>query len=452
MSIDLKVFTQKLFRAAEEAGFLEYEVYYVSGTTETYRVFDGEIAEFKRAGADGLSFRGLYEGKMGYAFTERIADDVIPFLIENAKQNAQIIESADAEVLYAGDEEYPTVSGYNEALDNVSSAEMAEAALAMEKAAFAADARVTGLSYCVLNRGDGSLYIANSKGLDLSHESNYLLAYLMPNVEANGTVQTGLDGYIGNKWEDFDAAALAKAAVARAVSKLGAVAVKSGAYDVVLHREAMKDLLETFSGVFSAESVQKGFSLLKDKLHTKIASEAITIRDDALLPDELGSVPFDSEGVASRNKAVVENGVLQTYLHNLKTAAKDGVASTGNGFKSSYQSSVGIQPTNFYIAPSDISYETLLNRMGDGLLITELEGLHSGANEISGDFSLSAKGYKVQNGQAASAVEQITIAGNFFALLKDIEVVGSDLCFRMPGDGNIGAPSVLVRGMSVSGE
>jgi len=450
--IDLKAFKQKLFQAAQAAGFTEYEIYYAAGTTETYRVFGGEIAEFKSAGADGLSFRGVYEGKMGYASTERIADDVIPFLIENAKQNAQIIESEDAEVLYAGDAVYPEVCTYNDALKTVPSAEMAASALEMEKAAFAADSRVTGVNYCVLSRGDGAVYIANSKGLDVSHEDNYAMAYVVPQLEADGAVQTGFEVFVGNEWGGYDAAAVAKEAVARAAAKVGASPVPSGEYGVVMHREAMLDLLDTFSGVFSAENVQKGFSLLKDKLHTPIASDAVTIRDDALLKDALGSTPFDSEGVAARNKVVVEKGVLQTYLHNLKTAAKDGVASTGNGFKASYQASVGIQPTNFYIEPSDMPYEMLLSELGNGLLITELEGLHSGANEISGDFSLSAKGFVVADGKVAKPVEQIVVAGNFFTLLKDIVAVGNDLRFGMPGGGNMGSPSVLVRKLNVSGE
>jgi len=451
MSTDLKAFTEKLFQAAQAAGFSEYEVYYAAGTTQTYRVFDGEMAEYKSAGSDGLSFRGLYDGKMGYASTERIADDVILFLVENAKQNAEIIESEDLEVLYAGGEAYPEVHTYNHALAEVASADKAKAALAMEKAAFAADARITGVSHCLVTNGEGAVYIANSKGLALSHNSNYCMAYVVPKAEANGEIQTGFALYAGNKWEDYNPETVATEAASRALAKLGAGPVKSGAYDVVIHHEAVLDLLDSFAGVFSAENVQKGFSLLAGKLGEAVASEAVTIRDDALLPNALGSVPFDSEGVAAQNKVVVERGILKTYLHNLKTAAKDGVASTGNGFKASYRSSVGVEPTNFYIEPSQMPYEALLALLPDGLLVTELEGLHAGTNEISGDFSLSAKGFVIANGQTTAPVEQITIAGNFFTLLKEIEAVGGDFRFGMPGGGNMGAPSVLVRGLSISG-
>jgi len=451
MSVNLQGFADKLFSAAKAAGFTEYEIYYAAGTTETYRVYGGEIAEYKSAGADGLSFRGMYGGKMGYASSEHIAEDVIPFLINSAKQNAEIIDSEDAEVLYAGDAVYPAVCTYNEALDAVSSETKAKAALEMEHVALQTDARVKGVSYCLLTNGEGSVYIANSKGLQLSHNGNYAMAYVVPNVEENGVVQTGFEIFAGNEWKDFHPAEIAERAVARAVSKLNAATVKSGTYDILFHQEAMVDLLDTFAGVFSADNVQKGFSLLAGKLGEAVASEAVTIRDDALLENALGSAPFDSEGVAAKNKVVVERGVLKTYLHNTKTAAKDGIPSTGNGFKASFRAAVGIQPTNFYIVPSETPYEALVERLGNGLVIVELEGLHAGANEISGDFSLSAKGFRIENGAVGGAVEQITIAGNFFAVLKQIEAVGIDFRFGMPGGGNIGAPSAIVRGMSVSG-
>jgi len=452
MSIDLTAFTEALFQAAQAEGFTDYELYHASGTTDTYRVYDGEIIEYKSAGADGVSFRGLYNGKMGYASSERIAKDVIPFLIESAKQNAEIIDSADAETLYAGDAAYPEVNTYNPALTSVSSSDKAEAALALERVALQTDARITGTSYCLLTGGESAVTIANSKGLHLSARSNHTVAYVSPKAEEKGEVQTGFAFYAGNDWNGFNPAAIAETAAASAISRLGAQSVASGAYDLLIHHEAMIDLLDAFSGVFSADSVQKGFSLLAGKLNETVASKAVTLRDDALLDNELGSSAFDSEGVAGQNKVVIEKGVLKTYLHNTKTAAKDGIKSTGNGFKASFRASVGIEPTNFYIVPSETAYADMVKRLQNGLVMTELAGLHAGANEISGDFSLSAKGYKVENGTVGGAVEQITIAGNFLTLLKEIEAVGADFRFGLSGAGNIGAPSVLVRGISVSGK
>jgi PmbA protein len=209
----------------------------------------------------------------------------------------------------------------------------------------------------------------------------------------------------------------------------------------------MGELLGTFVKAFSAEEAQKGFSLLKGRIGDKIAAGVVSIRDDPLLDGLPGSAAFDGEGVAARNKAVVENGVFRTFLHNRKTAKKDGLESTGNGFKPSYKTAVGIAPSNFYIAAGTGSREELIAVLGDGLVITSLEGLHSGANAVSGDFSLSAEGFLVEGGRIARPVEQITVAGNFFSLLKDIDALAGDLEFK----GSVSSPSVLVRELFVAG-
>ncbi|MBQ9720118.1 MAG: TldD/PmbA family protein, partial [Oscillospiraceae bacterium] len=164
------------------------------------------------------------------------------------------------------------------------------------------------------------------------------------------------------------------------------------------------------------------------------------------------STPFDGEGVATRPKAVIEGGRLNTLLHNLKTAHKQGVETTANASRPGYAAPVGVAPTNFYFKPTADSLEDMLKKLGDGLLITDLQGMHAGANPITGDFSLAAKGFRVRGGERAEAVAQITIAGNFYELLKAVEAVGGDLDFLAPGASCFGSPSLLISQLSVAGE
>ena len=164
------------------------------------------------------------------------------------------------------------------------------------------------------------------------------------------------------------------------------------------------------------------------------------------------SAAFDGEGVATRTKDVIEKGRLVTFLHNLKTAKKDGVEPTGNASRASFKSPVGISPTNFFIQPGEKSYDQLVADLSDGIIIIDVQGLHSGANPVSGDFSLGAYGYLVEKGKVVRPVDQITIAGNFFKLLAAVEEVGSDLQFGTPGPrGHIGSPSLLISSLSVAG-
>ena len=208
----------------------------------------------------------------------------------------------------------------------------------------------------------------------------------------------------------------------------------------------MQSLLQTFCGIFSAENAQQKLSLLSGREGETIASPLITIMDDPLLPGGLATSAFDGEGSASRTKAVVEQGVLKTLLHNRRTAAKQGVETTGNARRAGR---MDVAPTNFYIVPGSRSLDQLLQDMEDGLLITDVSGLHAGANPVSGDFSLLSNGFVIRGGKQAEPVERVTVAGNFYQLLKAVRAVGSDLEF--PGS-SVGSPSLDVGTLPVSGK
>ena len=142
----------------------------------------------------------------------------------------------------------------------------------------------------------------------------------------------------------------------------------------------------------------------------------------------------------------MERGVLKTLLHNLKTAKKAGVASTGNAVQG------GVMPTNFFLAPGPDGFERLVTKLGDGLIITDISGLHAGLNPISGEFSLLASGMLVKDGQAVRPVEQITVGGSFLSLMRGIEAVGCVVRFGLPGGSCFGSPSVLAGTLTVSGK
>ena len=128
------------------------------------------------------------------------------------------------------------------------------------------------------------------------------------------------------------------------------------------------------------------------------------------------------------------------------------MATTANASRPGYAAAVGVAPTNFYFEPSDASFDAMLERLGDGLLITELQGMHAGANAITCAFSLAAKGFAVKGGRLAEAVIQITVAGNFYELLMGIEAVGGDLDFHAPCASCFGSPSLLIKALSVAGK
>lgn len=247
----------------------------------------------------------------------------------------------------------------------------------LEKEAFAADERVSMVNWAAMGYREGETYIANTLGLEQSFSQNGAYGLVSAVVREDEQVKTGSRMRFSNDWSKFNAHQLADDAVAEAVSLLNAETVKSGEYRVLLRYDVVRTFLSTFASVFSAEAVQKGLSLLAGRLGEQIAGPPhVTLVDDPpLLENGAASSPFDAEGgVPTRTKNVLEAGQLKTYLHNLKTAQKDGVQSTGNAARASFKSPVGISPSNFYIKPGDADYQELITELGDGLIIISVQG------------------------------------------------------------------------------
>ena len=442
-------FIHALLDAAKKAGIEAAEIYLASGDSFRAMCQQGQINNYTVNTTKGLSLRGLYQGKMGYAATEAFDDEAIAQLVSGVIESAQLTEDEDVQEIYHGDEKYPEVNTYNPALDQVDEKRKLQFVLDLEKKAKERDPRIVQLAYDMITTSSSETRIVNSYGLDLHHKSNLAFSFINALAKDGDRVATG-GGFACSK--DFEALSVDKIvddAVSEAVYMLTAEPVPSGTYRAIIENKCMPDLLAAFSNVFSAEAAQKGLSLLAGKEGEMIASEAVTLMDDPLLKNGLASQPFDAEGVATYTKALIENGKLTTLLHNLKTARKAGVKTTGNAAKAGYAGDVQVAPSNLYLKPGEKTLAQMMEDMGDGLVINDVSGLHAGADAISGDFSLLAQGYTVKNGKKDQAVERITVAGNFYQLLKNIRVVGSDLIF--PGS-SVGSPSVDVCEISVAGK
>lgn len=444
--MDIEKFQELVLEKAKRAGFEECEIYYRSDAGFQAAVNNGGLEHYETSTSGGAAFRGIINGKGGSAYTERTDEDAAEFIVRAAAENAAVSE--DEEYMFFEGGEYSDICLFDPALESMDAGEKTEKLMEAEKSALAFSPRIKGCDRCIYADERTKISIMNTKGLRKSYETNGAMAYISVIAADGDDIKTGGEFFAGRDLSEFDAAKLGESAAAEAESMLGAASVKSGACTVVFKNTAMASILMTFSSAFTGEQAYKGLSLLEGREGEKIASDCITIRDDGLLEGGMASAVFDGEGVPCRNKAVVEDGVLRTLLYDMKYAALCGRESTGNGFRSGFRPPVSCAPSNFYITPSDTTFEDILKRAGDGIYITDVEGLHAGANTVSGDFSLSAMGFLIKDGKISSPVEQITAAANFFELLKAVEAVGKDLRFNMSGTGS---PSVLVRNISISG-
>jgi len=445
--VNLVEFADRLFQQGKTAGFGPMEVYVQSLDQLSVRLFQGQLDSYSLADSRGLSFRGLYRGKLGYAFTERLDQGSVELLLSQAAGSAQQLDSEDVEEIFTGSAVYPQLDLERPELAELTGARLIELAEQLSAKARAGDPRVKFV-HAGVSRLAGQRLLVSTTGLELATRSHYLTGAVDVVAVDGKERRTGREFWGGRQLAGLVPEELAAAAVGEAASMFGASPVNSGTYPVLLRRDVAADLLGTFSGVFSAESVHRGLSLLKGKLEKQVAGELLNLVDDPFLPDGAGSTPFDAEGVACSYRDIIAAGVLTTYLHNLKTARREGAASTGHGSRASYKSPVDVSPHNLLIAAGTHSWDQLLAGMDRGLVITGVQGLHSGAKPVSGDFSLGATGYRVEGGAVTAPVDQITVAGNFFRLLLDVEAIGNDLEFRR----SFGSPSLRVPGLAVAGK
>jgi PmbA protein len=432
-----------LFEKAKAKGIEDIQIFLNSRKEIKVQGFQGELDEYSISDITTLSAKGIYNKQMGSVSTETVNDSNIEFILDSIIESASATTSKDEVFIYEGDSHYEEIKGlFNEELEDLEVSKGIEDLLALEKTALSIDKRVDKVKI-YFTKSANSLKIKNSKGLSLEKKKNQVLFAVYAIASEDGDTRTGMDYLITNNYKDFDFETMAKNAIEEATAKLGAKPCKSGSYEILLTNKASSDLLATFSGMFSSDNVQKGMSMLDGKLGEKVASDSINILDDPSVVVSPNAGSFDSEGVATKKKTLIENGVLNTYLYNLKTAKKDGVSSTGNGFGG------GVSPTGLYIQSGESNFDTLVSSMKKGIIVSELAGLHSGANPINGDFSLQTTGFLVEDGKIVRPVALITVSGNYLEMLKGTTDICSDIKYNFSG---VGSPSLKISSMMISGE
>lgn len=440
-----------IFSSGQDEGVSAQELYYQSSKEVNISVFQGEIDKYSISEDGGLSYRAIKDGKMGYTYTERMDSIDGDHIVSEALENAKIIEADDPMFIYSGSKAYASLDLFNEAATHQPMADKIAFMLSLEESLLARDPRVKRLAGNSLNEGVSEKIIVNSEGLRLAEKSNYCLVYISVVVEADGDVRTGLGYDVADDFEKISKDKIIDMALSEALSMLGAKPMKSKSCPVVMKNTTFAQLMSAFNGLYSAERIHKGLSKFKNKLETQVASEHVNIYDDPHLEKGLATTAFDAEGVATYKKPLVQKGILKTYLYDLKTANKDGVTPTGNASKGSYKGTVGIAPSNVYLGSGEYTFDEIIQSVEEGIYIVNVTGLHAGLNTISGDFSLECYGYVIRDGKISEPTTQITVSGNYFELLMAIEMLGNDLDFTILGSGYVGAPTVKVRALSISG-
>ena len=436
----------KFFALAKEAGLEEVELYISESRTLSISLFHGEVNEYTDNNGYSILARGILNGKCGSANADVWNADKAKWLVKEIVANAKVIENDDPVFIFKGSEKYKKINTFNKELENVTNKQIMDKLYALEKGIKEGDPRVVEVAGTEYSQVRSKFTLLNSNGLNLTQKNNFFYFVGQCVASENGQTKSGYDFGFGSNFDEFDPNKLAKKIVDETVAQLGGEACESNKYKAVLHPSVVQSLIRAYVDYANAEEVQKKSSLFIGKLGQKVASKKVTIEDRPLQKSAFARW-FDDEGVATYNKAIIKNGVLQTYLYNLTTAAKDGVQTTGNAFGGG--SKKGISPAFIYLKPGKKSQEELFQEVGNGVFITDVSGLHAGLNQQSGNFSLQSTGYMIENGKKGKPLDLITISGNLLELFGDVLEVGDDVDVSPSG---ISAESLLIKKIAVSGK
>ncbi|MFP4461164.1 MAG: TldD/PmbA family protein [Thermotogota bacterium] len=447
----IKDFKKMVFKNAKKKGIEHFELYHMSSHEFECSVNKGEIQSYKDAENGGASFKALKNGKAGYSFTEDYTEDEALRIVVDALENLELIDSDDIEVIGTTQFEIENWEDYKMPFDKISPKKKIEDTKLLEKMILEKDQRIAMVPYCFYTDMYNEVFFANSNDVEYAFKNGGGGMYAGAMATNGKQNKFGMDFIFTTDPKQIDIEQLASSVADKSTGLLNAKSLKSGKYPVVLSYNVLGNILGLLVQMLSAENVQKGFSLLKNKLGEKILSDEITITDRRSYQDSIFNCPADSQGTMTKDKEIISEGVLTTYLHSLKTALKDGVSPTGNAFRRSYKGTESILPVNVDFKEGEISLEGLFKQMNSGLYITGVQGMHSGANPVSGEFSLGAEGYKIEEGKKAFPVEQITLSGNLLEMLQDVKLIGSDKQMAMVMSHGMYTPSVLINKMDIAG-
>lgn len=428
-----------LLQKARQQG-LEIEVLALENRELTLQAQGARLEQITQATQGGIGVRLVAEGKVGYAYTEERTPQALDWVLAEARENA-LLQSGGGGFLPAGG-----AMGAHDLLGEGLSAPLEQkrqAALDLE-GTLRQDARMKHVQMTRYTEDETQVTLGSTKGVSGAYRNGYsaLMAYA---VMAEGTsLKQGLELEVSKEFHALEPGKTALEFTHKVGRLLNAKPLKTGKYRAYFEPKAFGQLLAVM-GTFmlSAKQVLEGKSLLAGKIGQPVASELFTLVDDPTLPGGLASRPFDAEGTPARRTVLIEKGILKTFAHNSETARAMGAENTGHAARN-YKGVLGVGPSNLYLEPgSGVA-------MSEGVIVTELMGLHAGANPISGEFSLQALGLKVEGGEVAYPVENFTVAGNFLGLLQNITAVGDKLEWEVMF-GVVGSPVVEVAELSFAG-
>jgi PmbA protein len=443
--------------AAVAAGASDAEAYASEDARREVRAHGGEVESLTAATQRGIGVRAWIGGKVGYAFGTDLSEAGLAKIASRSAEAARVADEDE----FAAPPELPVRlipdmggEGAPELRDpsvaGGATAEIAELALAVERAALSADSRVVGVEQAVYADSAERIAIASSTGIGGEFERSSCYAYAQALAEGGDGRETGLGFDLGRGPAHLDPVAIGREGAERATAMIGAIKPRSRSCPVILDPTVAASFVGLVGRGLSAVTVQRGRSPFAGKVGGEIAAAAFVLHDDGLDPQGPASSPFDGEGVPHRRTALIEEGALRTYLYDSYAARRGDATSTGNAGRGGYRVQPGVAPSNLLVERGELGFGELLRAAGDGVFVTDVAGLHSGVNPVSGVFSVGASGRAIRGGELAEPLREFTIAGDLVSMLRAVRAVGAEPRW-VPFGGSVSTPPLLIGALTVAG-
>ena len=435
----LQEMSADVLRLAKQAGATaaEAEISLGIGQNVSVRMNETETIEYNRD--KGISVSVYFGQQKGHASTSDLSPEAIQDTVAAACNIARYTAKdefcglADASLMAKDVPDLDLYHPWDLPVDQA-----IEIAKKCESAARHVDARISNSEGAAVSTYEGMFAYANTHGFNNGYAtSRHSLSCSVIADDGNDNMQRDYWYSTARSAQDLESADfVGRLAGERTVRRLGSKRIKTAEVPVLFEASLASGLISHLVSAISGGSLYRKSSFLLDSIGKQIMSPHITIQEDPFLLRGLASSPFDNEGVVTKPRVLVKDGVLQGYMLSSYSARKLGMASTGNAGGNH----------NLIVSHGDLDFNGLLKTMGTGLLVTELLG--HGINMVTGDYSRGAAGFWVENGVIVHPVEEITVAGNLQAMFQQIVAIGNDVLVQ--GSKQVG--SILIENMTVAGD
>lgn len=445
---DIQDTINRTLELSKNMGAEESEIVISSSESFSIKTEDQTVSEYKVTDARVLGVRVFKDNRVGISYTEDLSTSALEFTIKAALDQA-VVTKEDPHQKLSAEKSQSFHEARKEYLidDPTTTEEKIAFALDLEKQMKGSNSKVRNCPYNGYGDSTSSTVLANSKGLLSSWKERSCSCYTSGLFEDNGKESMYYEYSIGRQVSDLEPEKIVKEVEVIGADLLKGEALSTGDYDIIFSPSLLSSFLGTFTHLYSAKSALENLNPWKEKRGTSVAAKAFTLRDLPHYRDAFTQTPFDDEGFPVRDLTLIEQGVLQNFWHNSSTANE---MNEKNNFHASRgaRGPLSVGPHLLVVDPGKNTEDQVKD--GDYFEIVSLQGLGSGSDPMSGQFSFGASGYLKNGDEIKQVVRGVTVSGNFFDVLRNIKQMGNQT--RTDSQRSMFAPMIRFGGMRVGGK